>query len=206
MNYLLVVLDFHDYFPSQIIWACHWQLSVLVQWLHLLVVCWLWLVVTHLFELTFEFAPIVRDNKLRSRVTCQPGVMKQILDGCCWLIFGFDTFNPASVWWWIYHCECKQRVCFGWCPYCKWTHHIHTNHDPGMQSQILLFWVGAAHISFVHAPSLSFDILDKWNINNQFSTSGGRPGKVMVFLIVFSFIVCSGWSKYSWYQMFIFLE
>jgi hypothetical protein len=38
---------------------------------------------THWFELTFEFAPIVKDNKLRPRVTCQPGVMKQILDGCC---------------------------------------------------------------------------------------------------------------------------
>jgi hypothetical protein len=41
------------------------------------------IIVTHLFELTFEFAPIVKDNKLKSRVTCQPGVMKQILDGCC---------------------------------------------------------------------------------------------------------------------------
>jgi hypothetical protein len=40
---------------------------------------------THLFELTFEFAniPILNDNKLRSRVMCQPGVIKQILDGCC---------------------------------------------------------------------------------------------------------------------------
>jgi hypothetical protein len=40
---------------------------------------------THLFELTFEFDPIVKDkdNKLRLWVTCQPGVMKQILDGCC---------------------------------------------------------------------------------------------------------------------------
>jgi hypothetical protein len=40
---------------------------------------------THLFELMFGFAhtPIVKDNKLRSRVTCQPGVMKQILGGCC---------------------------------------------------------------------------------------------------------------------------
>jgi hypothetical protein len=40
---------------------------------------------THLFELTFELAynPIVKDNKLRSQVMCQPGVMKQILDGCC---------------------------------------------------------------------------------------------------------------------------
>jgi hypothetical protein len=40
---------------------------------------------THLLELTFEFDnnPIVKDNKLRLRVTRQPGVMKQILDGCC---------------------------------------------------------------------------------------------------------------------------
>jgi hypothetical protein len=76
---------------------------------------------THLFELTFEFShtPIVKDNKLRLRVTCQPSVMKQILDGCCLLIWG----------------------------------------------QILLFWVGAAHISY--APSLSFEILDKSNINKQ---------------------------------------
>jgi hypothetical protein len=40
---------------------------------------------THLFELMFEFihTPIVKDNKLMSRVTCQPDIMKQILDGCC---------------------------------------------------------------------------------------------------------------------------
>jgi hypothetical protein len=48
--------------------------------------------------------------------------------------------------------------------YCKWTHQIHTNHDPGIQCQILLFWVGAAHISFDYSHSLSFDILDKRNI------------------------------------------
>jgi hypothetical protein len=37
------------------------------------------IIVTHLFELMFEFAyiPIVKDNKLRSLVTCQPGVMNQ---------------------------------------------------------------------------------------------------------------------------------
>jgi hypothetical protein len=42
------------------------------------------MIVTHLFEITFEFAhfSIVKDNKLRLRVTCQPGVMKQTLDGC----------------------------------------------------------------------------------------------------------------------------
>jgi hypothetical protein len=42
-------------------------------------------IITHLFELTFELShiPIVKDNKLRSQVTCQPDVMKQLLDGCC---------------------------------------------------------------------------------------------------------------------------
>jgi hypothetical protein len=42
--------------------------------------------------------------------------------------------------------------------------------------------VGAAHISY--APSLSFDILDKWNINNPCSTSYVRLGHVMVFLTI----------------------
>jgi hypothetical protein len=150
------------------------------------------IIVTHLLELTFEFAitPIVKENKLRSRVMCQPGVMKQILDGCCWLICGFDDFKPTSGW--IYHCECKQRVCFGWCLSCQWNQQIHTDHDSGIQCQILLFWEGVAHISCVFATSLSFDILDKWNIDNQRSTSCVRPGHVMVFLIVFSVLVCPG--------------
>jgi hypothetical protein len=47
---------------------------------------------------------------------------------------------------------------------------------------------------------LSFDILDKWKINNQCSTSCVKPGHAMVFLLVFSALVCPGWSKYSWYQ------
>jgi hypothetical protein len=54
----------------------------------------------------------------------------------------------------------------------------------------ILFWVGAAHISY--APSLSFDILDKWKINNNGSKSCVRPGHIMVFLIVFSVLVCPG--------------
>jgi hypothetical protein len=65
-------------------------------------------------------------------------------------------------------------------------------HEPGIQCQILLFWVVEAHIYYVHAPSLSFDILDKWNINNQSSTSCVRPGHAMVFLIVFLVLVCPG--------------
>jgi hypothetical protein len=41
---------------------------------------------THLFEIMLEVShvPIVKENNnLKSQVTCQPGVMKQILDGCC---------------------------------------------------------------------------------------------------------------------------
>jgi hypothetical protein len=68
-------------------------------------------------------------------------------------------------------------------------------HDPEIQSQNLLFWEEAAHISY--APSLSLDIHDKWNINNQCSTSCVRPCHVMIFLIVVSVLVCPGWSKYS---------
>jgi hypothetical protein len=44
-------------------------------------------------------------------------------------------------------------------------------HIPWPKGQILPFWVGSAHISY--APSLSFDILDKWNIKNQCSTTFG---------------------------------
>jgi hypothetical protein len=34
-------------------------------------------------RLNLPLYSIVKDNNLRSRVTCQPGVMKKILDGCC---------------------------------------------------------------------------------------------------------------------------
>jgi hypothetical protein len=81
---------------------------------------------------------------------------------------------------------------FGWCSYCEWVHQIQIDHEQGMKRQILLFWVGIAHISCLFAPSLTFDIRDKWNINNQCSTSCVRPGHVMVFLIVFSAFVCPG--------------
>jgi hypothetical protein len=100
-------------------------------------------------------------------------------------LFVASTISNQPVFhFWIYHCECKQRVCFCWCPYCKWTHQIYTNHDPGIVCQIQLYWVGAFHISYVWDLSLSFDIIDKWNINNHCSTSCVRPGHFMVFLIV----------------------
>jgi hypothetical protein len=119
MDYLLVLLDFHYYFPSQMIWAHHWKVTTLCTRSLIAFACG-WYVVTcslfvcnaiivlhtHLFELTVGVNPILKDNKLRSWVTYQPGVMKQILDRCCWLICGFNNFKPTSGW--IYHCECKQ--------------------------------------------------------------------------------------------------
>jgi hypothetical protein len=62
-----------------IAFACGWYV-VTCSWFDFNAI-----IVTHLFELKFEFAhiPIVKDNELRSQVTCQPDVMTQILDGCC---------------------------------------------------------------------------------------------------------------------------
>jgi hypothetical protein len=124
MDYRLVLLDFHycSHFPSQMIWAGHWKLATLCTrsmiafdcgW-YVVTCSWFGfnaIVVTHLFELTFEFAntPIVKEKKLRSRVTCQLGVIKQIQDGCCWLICSFDNFKTISVDFWNYHCDWKQR-------------------------------------------------------------------------------------------------
>jgi hypothetical protein len=91
MDYLLVLLDFHDCFPCQIFknviidynfvyllndCICVWINGVTCSWFDFNAI-----IVTHLLKLTFEFAHIVKDNRLRSRETCQPGVMKQILDG-----------------------------------------------------------------------------------------------------------------------------
>jgi hypothetical protein len=101
---------------------------------------------THLYELTFEFAPIVKDNKLGSQLTFQAGVMKQILDGCCWLICDFDNFKPTSGR--IYDCECKQIVGFGWFRYCKWTHQIKT--DPMTQRcSVRFFYFGWYQLIFL---------------------------------------------------------
>jgi hypothetical protein len=69
MDYLLILLDFHDCFPSQMVWECHWQPCVLAQIISfacgMLVVTYSWfgfnaiiVLQTHLFELTFEFPSI----------------------------------------------------------------------------------------------------------------------------------------------------
>jgi hypothetical protein len=61
--------------------------------------------------------------------------------------------------------------------------------------QILLFWLRAAHISCVTAPSMSIDMLDKWNINNQCPILCVRSGHVMILLMIgISFLVCPGQS------------
>jgi hypothetical protein len=106
---------------------------------------------------------------------------------------------------WIYHCYCKQRLCFGWSPYCKWTHQIHRDqHCKCKQRRIKCVLdgvlivngptrctytmgsrdsisdsaiLGASSPYFLRSsPSLSFDILDKRNINNQCSTSCFKTG------------------------------
>jgi hypothetical protein len=64
--------------------------------------------------------------------------------------------------------------------------------DPEIQCQNLLFWLGAGHIYCVYAPSFSFDILDKWNINNDCLTPCVILDHVMLFLILFSVLVCPG--------------
>jgi hypothetical protein len=64
---------------SIIEFACGWYVKI-YSWFGFNAI-----IVTRLLELTFEFSPIVKDNKLTSRVTYKPGAMKQILDGngCC---------------------------------------------------------------------------------------------------------------------------
>jgi hypothetical protein len=84
----------------------------------------------------------------------------------------------------------EQREGFTCFPCRKWTPKIHNDHDPDVNFQILLFWVGVAYISC--APALSFQILDKWNINNPCLTSIIKPSYVIVFLNVCSEIVCHG--------------
>jgi hypothetical protein len=70
------------YTCSMIAFACEWKI-VTCSWFGFNTII---VLDTHLLEFTFESAhtPIVKDNKLRLWVTCQPSVMKQILDGCCW--------------------------------------------------------------------------------------------------------------------------
>jgi hypothetical protein len=103
----------------------------------------------------------------------------------------------TSLYWFLELLLWLQSETLIWMVPCyEWTNQIHTDYDREIVCQILLFWVIAAHICLVHAPYFSFDILDKWNINNQCSTSCVRPGHVMVCLIVFSNFLCPKWSKY----------
>jgi hypothetical protein len=200
MDYNLVLLNFHDYFPSQMIWTYHWQYttfcccSMIAFTCGFVTGCWFGFDViivlhTHLLGLTFEFAPIVKDNKLRSRVTFQSGVMKQILDEGWWLICGFKNLIQPVVHWWIYDYECKKTVSFGWCRYCKWTYKT-------ISDSVVL---GGSFPYFLRLFSI-FVIWHTWQVEHNRSTSCVRPGHVTIFLIVFLVLVRHGWSKYSWYH------
>jgi hypothetical protein len=97
--------------------------------------------ITHLFELKFEFAcsPIVNHNKLRLQITCQPGVIKQILDECCWFICGFDSFKPTCGVLLVLSLWVKTESVFFMVSLLEMegTHQMHTYHDPGSDSNIL---------------------------------------------------------------------
>jgi hypothetical protein len=92
---------------------------------------------------------------------------------------------------WIYHCEFKDNMieCVLAGVLIVVPSYPHRLFPRG---KIQPIWVGPAHISCNYSPSLSFAIFDKWNINNPCSTSCVRPGHFMVFLIVFSVLVCPG--------------
>jgi hypothetical protein len=79
-----------------------------------------------------------------------------------------------------------KRVCFGWCPYCKWI-------GPTRSTQTMTqgYNVRFSYFECKHPIFLTLLLCSK---------SCVRPGHVMVFLIVFSVLVCPEWSKYSWYQ------
>jgi hypothetical protein len=93
------------------------------------------IIVTHLLKLSFEFAhtPIVKDNKLRLRVTCQPGDINNSGMNVADLLVASTISNQPVAGSIIVSASKAQRVCFGWCPYCKWIHQIHTNHEPWIQ-------------------------------------------------------------------------
>jgi hypothetical protein len=61
-------------------------------------------------RLNFLSFPVTKNNILGSRVTYQPDVMKQILDGCYQLTSEFENFKPECQGW-VYHFEYKQREC-----------------------------------------------------------------------------------------------
>jgi hypothetical protein len=115
---------------------------------------------------------------------------EKILDGCCWLICGFENFKPTCVDCCIYHCECKQRnrecILDGVLIVNEPTRSIQTM----TQGYSVRFWY------FGWEQPIFLTLL----LYNQCSISCVRPGHVMVFLIVFSNLFCPRWSQYSWYQ------
>jgi hypothetical protein len=123
------------------IWACHWQLCVLAQWLHLLVDWLLWLVISLALMPWLSCIHICLNTRLNSPILQSPKTINwgwgsgNLPTRCYetnlgWLLLTYLWLWQFQTSRWIYHCECKQRVCFGWCPYCKWTHKIHTYHEP----------------------------------------------------------------------------
>jgi hypothetical protein len=111
MDNLLFYLAFHVYFPADLrkslISLCTRSMIGIACEKYVVTCTWFnfnAIIVKYrlLFELTFEFSliHIIKNDRLRSRVTCryQPGVRKQIPNGCCWHISGFNDFNLPLAW------------------------------------------------------------------------------------------------------------
>jgi hypothetical protein len=60
----------------------------------LIFVTWSWssfeVIITFKFALTCN----VNDSELKSRITCQSGIMRKIVVGCCWTFCEFDDVKP----------------------------------------------------------------------------------------------------------------
>jgi hypothetical protein len=114
--------------------------------------------------------------------------------------------NQAVSYFWIYHCECKQGswewVLAGVLIVNVW--HPPNPHKPwtrDLMSDSAILSRSSPY--FLHVSSLFF-IWHVWQVEHKQSMFNilynTRPCHVMVFLIVFSVLVCSGLRKYSWYQ------
>jgi hypothetical protein len=65
---------------------------------------------------------------------------RELANQVVWNIFWMDVadliaskiLNKTELHCWIYYCEYKKKLGIEWCPYCKQTHQINTDHEPGV--------------------------------------------------------------------------
>jgi hypothetical protein len=101
------------------------------------------------------------------------------------LLVTLTILNQPVVYFWIYQCEWKQKTFYGCCTYCKWTHQIHSDHEPGVR----LFCLGSRRPYFLFRWTF-FVTWHTWKLEHKQSIFNillkTRPIHATVFLIVFS--------------------